>query len=509
DGIGGTIAISAAQGSITSNGLNLYAGGYGGSGDTLGGAGLGGSISLDASQGATIDVQSTIADTTGYGGYGGLAGIGGDGTGGAIDLAVSGGATYASTGFTSFYADGYGYDGFLAGGTGTGGVISLTDTGGTFDFSSLFLSADGTGAYSDTLFGDGIGGSVLISLRGADQNWDYLYASAIATAGDSYGSPSAAVGGIATGDSVNGVSLDINGVALNLTGGLELNADAYGNLNGDATSLATAGRANLSISGGGALVTDASVKVTASAHVSLGDVTGDPDVTSSLQGGTTSLDISGGSLTAGQLDVLAEAEGFGALVLAGQARGGTASATVSNGGILNVGSPTGTGTLTVSAAAIGNFETFFTPTSPTVDTGFAADAQGGTATLQLVSGQVSTAGATLVTASGTGGPSGNGSDGGNGTGGTATLAMSGGTFTFGSDLDVLATGIGGTAILGGTSGAGTGGLAAFDATGGTATIASGNLTISAGALAQDIDITQTGSGGDARGGTARLGTAGT
>ncbi|MCT2402100.1 hypothetical protein, partial [Novosphingobium mangrovi (ex Huang et al. 2023)] len=42
-----------------------------------------------------------------------------------------------------------------------------------------------------------------------------------------------------------------------------------------------------------------------------------------------------------------------------------------------------------------------------------------------------------------------------------------------------------------------------------ATIASGNLTISAGALAQDIDITQTGSGGDARGGTARLGTAGT
>src|SRR3546814_11844024 len=75
--------------------------------------------------------------------------------------------------------------------------------------------------------------------------------------------------------------------------------------------------------------------------------------------------------------------------------------------IVNGGVQSGAGTLTVSADAIGNYETFLSAGFGTLDTGYASSAQGGSALLQLDSGQISAFGDILVSGSGTGGPAGN------------------------------------------------------------------------------------------------------
>ncbi|MEJ2407749.1 MAG: hypothetical protein P8Y48_00075 [Novosphingobium sp.] len=516
NGIGGTVGIAASQGTITTGSLDLHVSGSGGSGDVTGGNGSGGSASLSAAQGATADFQSIYADAYGYGGtsyYGtGGNGTGGNGTGGALDVSVSGGSALNASGYASFNATGDGAYAATLGGNGTGGAITLTDTGGILGFYDLHASANSRGGSSDTSPGSAMGGSVLISLSGSDQNWGNVNASGNATAGNYYGSGGGTGGGNATADTANGVSLAIDGVSLSISGDLSLNADAYGNIDWDSASLAGGGRANLSVANGGSLSTDRTILVSASAFLSLSDLPSPANFTSSLQGGTASVDVSGGTVTVSQLDAVAKAEGMGALMAAGNATGGAATVTVANGGSLAIidGSlQNTTGALTVSAGAIGDFETLIGTDYKTLDTGYAASAQGGNASLQLDGGQISTFGNTLVSGSGRGGPSGNGTDGGAGTGGTALVAVNGGTFTPGGDVDVLAKGTGGLATSGATGGHGIGGTAAWDATGGTTTVAAGNLTISAQGLTPDIALSATGSSGDAAGGTARLSTHGT
>ena len=538
-----------------SNGMTLnasaFAGDYGG---PLAKA-MGGSVALTVDGGGSLTTPSIYAYAAGHGNFGDV--LGGKGTGGTISFVASNGGTI-STPVLGAYADAQGGGSDATGGDAVGGSITLQSTKGLLDLDSVDFVATASAGYGDNA-GAATGGKASIVLDGGLYDWSNVSANVGAFAG-----VGGAQGNVASGlaDAID-LSL-LNGAALTVAGGLDLNADAYGTFNPGAGSAVRAGGISLSIAGDSSLAfgfLDASAQAGLIAPLN----SEAPSTTPDTFGGTITLTADGSALSGQSVGLFADAFQLGALNNAGAAQGGTVAVNLLNASSLTLTSGEGSSDLNLSAngygavgdsaadayggsatltisnsavsvataidvAALGaaNDEAAFMPAGPNI-TGF--NATGGAATVNLVSsgtGSASlTAGNLTVEARGDastpqffsigidsfpsgfyGGPfAGNG---GTGTGGTATLSLGGGVVTL-PEATVTADGSGGISAANGTvtpfqSGDGRGGFAAVMVSGGANTIDS--LTVSAKGYGRD-GTSAGGSGspalaGDGFGGDASL-----
>lgn len=392
NGTGGTIALTAASGAgrgsiVASGDIALTAVGAGGNGDSAG-SGAGGRVALTATSGIiTTPLFSARAD--GNAGSS-ITGAPGQGSGGGIDVVLQnilaspfaasmnlGDATFSAAGSALLFNEGNIFA-RGSGGDGSGGTIAFALTGGSFDAQSLTIDASGSGgaapanAPGQNAFqaGSGTAGSATLDIAGADVSLTTLLIAADGFGGFGLNDPGLAVAAQA-GQGQGG------NAALTLTAG---------NLTvGNGTVRANGGLPPLRG------VSDPTLPVAAAANGA------------NSIGGTASLSVSGGSVTATTLAV--EATGTGltpdAVANAGQGpaggagSGGTASASLSGSGQLQAQA------LSISGAGIGG----------------AGGRQAG---------------------SGTGGT------GGAGTGGNAQFTKAGGTLTLASlSLDASGTGGGG------------------------------------------------------------------
>ncbi len=238
DGIGGSVLVEAfgaptAKLDFGSN-LNMFAKGYGGTGaGAAGGLGQGGTVVLQATSGARVNVAgNAVLNTDAYGGYsyiysynyeyaydfGVATGVvtGGNAIGGTSRIQATGSGAGAGLiaidGSAYVYARGYGGDAGGTsegiGGTGTGGIAHLVSMDGSITVGDsetggdLVLSADGFGgdAYGGTA-GDGRGGELaeIDAINGDITVNGYATVSASGFGGDGlYGGD-----GIGSGDTSN------------------------------------------------------------------------------------------------------------------------------------------------------------------------------------------------------------------------------------------------------------------------------------------------------------------
>lgn len=210
-------------------------------------------------------------------------------------------------------------------------------------------------------------------------------------------------------------------------------------------------------------------------------------------GGNASLTITGGTVTAPVLSLSANASAdIGTNGLAGNARGGNASISVSNSGAV-----LDTGTVFISATAFG-------PTNISVPTG--GDGQGGTTTLTVANGASFRAvNSVSIDANGNGGfgPV----QSGNGTGGTTRIEISGANTSFESantSLEALGNGGGSSGPVDAQNGGdGIGGRAELVVNAdNSATILLDILSLDARGQGGDASNSENVTGGDARGGAA-------
>ena len=250
----------------------------------------------------------------------------------------------------------------------------------------------------------------------------------------------------------------------------------------------TPGNAAVNLSGG-TLSTPGALTISAS---------GTPDaVTGDAQGGTASLTITGGSVSAQGITV--EANGFGDLDAggtSGNGRGGSASISVSNSG-----SSLTAGNIFINASGSG--DTSFS-TAPAIG----GSGTGGTASLTVADGgAVGPVALLSLDATGTGGFGLTQS--GDGTGGTARIRVSGAGSSLSATQSFVQAGGDGGGDFGPfqtqNGGDGIGGTAEFLVNADTAsTVSAGQLLASALARGGDASGSENASGGDAAGGTATL-----
>jgi hypothetical protein len=360
-----------------------------------GGSGTGGTITLLAQNGGTLEfsLDSTISATGSGGsggdggsanlvgtGNGGTGGAGGDGTGGTISLSNPGGGSLVADAL-SLDASGFGGSPGNGGIGGSGGSPGLGGTGGT-----------------------GLGGNVTINTEGEIVGLLFLDVLASGTGGSSFsgsGTGVATTGGVGQGGTID-FTISGTGPVLGSLSSMNLDASGTGGAGGpgsfgDAVSDGTAGGM------GGAGI-----------------------------GGSVAFGIAGAgaSLAFDPATILLSALGTGG---AGGAGGGNFSGgTAGDGG--TGGDATG-GSVILRAASgstldLGAIGTLFTLTSEGIG---GAGGTGGS--IDMVSGGIA----------------GNGGDGGTGTGGSPVLRAIGGTIT-GLDLQLAATGTGGAGGVGGDDG---------------------------------------------------------
>lgn len=462
--LGGTVAVSAAGGSITTGYMDIYVNGAGGDASGVAGTGTGGSITMSASAagglrgsltadcaffcyiradgsggfgqngangtGGSILIHATDADFTadgtldirasGVGGgtpsFDGVAGRGGDGLGGSITVesrAGSAGSAVMRFGAISAYADG-------ASTTGSEGSEGL--------MSSMSLSGS---AYNQGDGGNGAGGAVSFLVAGGSMTADSLFASAYGQGGSSdVNCPQCGDGvtpfqaGIGQGGSVQflmtGGSATIGSVDL-VAGGIG-GAGSAANAVDEVTSLAGQGIGGTALleSRGGALNADM-IRIQA---IGAG---GGSDPFYSFSSGLNGAD--GGAGVGGAAGLLMDVGGTGQIIVSQE----LSIRAEGHGGVGGIAGSDGMGGLYVAGAG--------------------GSGTGGTAGLTLASGAL-TAPSLLVSAEGIGGAGGDNESGapggaaGNGTGGTASVAYLNEGHVIGA-LTVKADGQGGHAGING------------------------------------------------------------
>lgn len=458
---GGTVAVSAAGGSITTGYMDIYANGTGGDASGVAGTGTGGSITVSASAagglrgsltadcaffcyiradgsggygqngangtGGSILIHATDADftadgtldlqTSGIGGgtpsFDGVAGRGGDGLGGSITVesrAGSAGSAVMRFGTVSAYADG-------ASTTGSEGFMSSMSLSG-----SSYNEGDG---------GNGTGGTVNVLVAGGSMTADSLFASTYGQGGSSYvNCPQCGDGvtpfqaGIGQGGSVQflmtGGSATIGSLDL-VAGGIG-GAGSAANAVDEVTSLAGQGIGGTALleSRGGVLNADM-IRIQA---IGAG---GGSDPFYSFSSGLNGAD--GGAGVGGTAGLLMDVGGTGQIIVSQE----LSIRAEGHGGVGGIAGSDGMGGLYVAGAG--------------------GSGTGGTAGLTLASGAL-TAPSLLVSAEGIGGAGGDnesdapGGAAGNGTGGTANVAYLNEGHAIGA-LTVKADGQGGHAGVNG------------------------------------------------------------
>lgn len=473
-GIGGSVSLLVAGGSLTADGIFAGASGLGGASDIncptceggggtafQSGSGQGGTTGFLISGGsATIGTLELIANGGGgeayaAGGAGETSSIAGQGIGGAATLESRGGTLHA--GFIGIGASGFGgsgYDTYLA-----NGVDGATGIGGSAKF---LMSAGGTGQVTAD---DGI----IIHAVGEG-------GTGASTASDG-GFYLAGAGGGGTGGTAE----------VTLAGGmltapsLLLSAAGFGGAGGDNGSDGPGGAAGNGTGGTAQL-----------SYLNEGHALGDVTVKADGEGGEAGRNGSYGYDNNGNLVFFYGAGQGGA---GGSGSGGLAT--------MLVDVDPSFANLTISADGIGSTGA----SSATTSNGGAGT--GGVAVFDIGFGATSVSGALKVSASGLGGDggigfAGAGGRGGDAFGGSATLSLAGAsTLLDAGDISVLAQALGGAGgVSGQQSGAGLAGADGGNATGGAALFA---VTSGANALTGALLKIS----GDATGGAGSAGTAGT
>ncbi len=530
-GKGGTASLTIAPGSASvevADNITINAAGIGGSGSSgIGGTGTGGQATILV-QGGNLSLQGSNAnyvsvDASGTGGDGGYNGnydgsagfSGGAGIGGTARFTVSGSgmAMLTDLGVT---ADGIG------GAGGAGAYASYGQAAGPGG-----LGGDGTGGTAAVLVSGG-----LLTLTGPSPMFGGLVVRASGTGGqggdgqtnsppDDQGAMGG-MGGSATGGAAS-VLVDLGGQIVGSETGAQLNVvagalpgaggnGAYGNVTAGAAGLgglsATGGSASLTLDQGTVRVFDlvqvstpvvplggvaqggtATLALSNGASLNAGDVVVDatPSAGSftSAIGGTAMATIDNATIVASTMSVTAGVPQEGAaLALNAPVSGGTATLTISNGGLLTVD------TLAVNAAADASLVSVIPGQTGVVVTG-------GTATMTLSSGAQLQANDVTVNAAA------NAAFATSVTAGSATIAIDGGALTANS---VLLDASGRSAAPFGTdtpTSVITGGTAAFDI-GGMGTANLGTLQFLAIADAGAVTAAPGQVAPSAVGGTARL-----
>ncbi len=528
-GTGGNVVVSATTGGIFSTDgsvdINAAGGNFVSSGTLSAGSSQGGNVDLTA-DGGTITAGSFFVDASAQ--RPNTDTSGGAVNGGTIDLLATNNGTISATntgGFNDFVASassGAASNDALT----TGGTIQVIADGGTISmvnfasFSASGVSGGNLTAGSAPLE-SGIGGTVLIRVRNStaatgSMTFDDIFLDAIGdtnsfSEGISVGDGAAgAVGGTATFDMQSGTFT---------ANELSISADGFG---GRVAGTGRGGNATFTQTGG--TITVGTLSVSAS-----GDGGFDPTVSGMGIGGTATLNLFGGTLNGGNVSVFANGEGGGGANgndddpanptptgAGGIGQGGNATINIDGSAVVD----------TATLAAYANGEggeggTFFAFNGVAGDGGDAGDGIGGTATINIISGTLTT-GDLIANAGSVGGDGGNvfassssgsvtgigvGGAGGNGQGGTATIDFATSFIATGTvtSASTGAGGIGGSGTVGGDGGGGIGGLAQVIVTDFDAGALA--MTVNASAVGGNGGFGDDGAGGDggsASGGTGRI-----
>lgn len=503
DGTGGATVALGGGATLSASTLLVLADASGGRGgyslsSTMpvgadGGNAFGGLASMTVT-GSVIDASQTKISARGIGGdadYGDLdapPALSGSGTGGTAELAIDGG----DAGFDTLSIDASAIGGgFSLVGTGNalGGTARLTTSGGSLGITeSFFLSAAAesqigigqlptvTGGTAEFSASDGtaidFGPGNLTVDAGATLFGNESESSFFSADTGGFSLLALDEGGAAGGTA----SFSLDGVTLDLSGNLTLDAGGYAEAPGIS---AQGGTASLAVSNGAALSVTGALQLLATGSATDGDVSGSGQGGDGFGGSATFL-VAGSSLMAG--DILVDARGTGG-----------ASTLLAPGG-----SGTG-GDISIEIAADGDSSGSVNARSLTAQ----ADGTGGSAIVDTSFGT-------------------SGSDGGAGTGGTVAMRVGGGLTLEGGEggslLTLSANGVGGDAFAGGMAGAGIGGstsLATEAPLSGTTAILADGIALSAngtgGTAIDPASFTQfpsldlsAASGGDGMGGSVTL-----
>jgi hypothetical protein len=563
DGTGGnaTLVINGDNGGIKSLGaLSLDASGLGGDAggeNSVGGDALGGTASVTVDGGATAQATSIdLAASAEAGGALSTTGRSGNARGNNVTLSATNGSTINSSGPVGLSATGWALSGEHYG-TGTGGNVNISATAGgaITTTSTLTAQAMGGSMSSGQSAGDGIGGNVDFLADGGTIQAEVYDVDASGNTASVTGTGGTAQGGtidifaqnggqfVSTLDATNNFNANarsgVSAAGTAATGGtIQLIADAGtidlgvgANLLADGTSggAATSGAANPTGTGGAILIR-VEADASDSSRIDMGDLFAaaggqtqaesetPPGVEAPAgngQGGTMTVEIGGGTLTGGVLNLLANGAGAGS----GTGTGGAATFTQTGGNV-------SVSDISITADGVGG-----------TAQGVSGTGIGGIATIDLSGGTITAADIT-ASANGEGGTGFAGDDsdplnivasgdGGVGRGGTATISIGGTAVVDASVIQASALGTGGeggrfdsffNGIPGdaGNAGEGIGGEATVNIRGGTTTASSviadasgiggiGGESFFSGSGAPSTGIGVGGTGGTGRGGTATIG----
>ncbi|MCF8706888.1 beta strand repeat-containing protein [Rhizorhapis sp. SPR117] len=512
-------------------------------------------VTVGADNGETINAASDLTVYAGLDGAGGMATVYADG----IPFSTPPVGQINVTGTLTVDSSAIGADDFTPGATGgsaTGGTSELRVTGGNISTGSLNLLSMAAGGYGESISGLATGGTALLtvnsgSISASDLSMDVSASNAF------FSQLTPQNGGNAVGGTAQ-ISIDGGSLSITACSNCSIRADGVGGtgptggqgmggsimLTASDGSFTSDGTFNISASGfggdtpdggttgtgtGGDVVIQLLSGANGTAAMSFGDLMvsadgyGLPDNVEFFSvgsggdghGGTATIDLLGGTLTANSLDL--SASGYGGA--AGESFGPTPfTAGDGFGGqsIFNVNDGTANITTDLSIFTTGEGGYAQSPSDAGL-MGVTGNGFGGTTQLVGTAGALNAANI-YVHAYGAGGASGSTFDGdvtsgGNGLGGTVSATWSGGTLSA-TSLDVAAAGGGGDggdiftsgASNAGAGGTGTGGTASLSLLGGNVTLSS--LSVSAdgrGGLGGDNQGSgNTGDGGSGFGGTARL-----
>ena len=477
--------------------LDLASVGRGGFGSVNGGNGIGGNIFINIPAGTSASLIGFNADAGGFGGISfgnttpGASGFGGNGTGGAIIANVSGALMTSANAFWNVDGVGGAPAAGGIGGDGQGGQIRISATqGGTVSFGVGRFDANGAGgtagvdANGDLIRvgqgGDGTGGTIQMIADGAGSRLDILAdpdfdnnsefgqrGLLAANGGGGLTFDGDGIGGSATGGTVTLIAR--NGAAIALPAAPSLGSNRI---------LARANGGGSGVEGGrGGDATGGNVTISATDS---GTIDAGPLLASLFSIGGSSLDgaldIDGGASVGGERRIEATVGG----VFTGQLAGGTA------GGSGGDASGAGRG----------------------------GDATGGLSIVTINGGTMNLTGRNSIVAQNSGG-NGNsfgndfGAIGGDAVGGSALLRIAnGGTLTVTPDangvatMDIAASGFGGIGTVQG--GTGRGGIAAFNATAGGpgSTVNVATISVTAEGTGGEVADGSTGTAGNGIGGDA-------
>jgi hypothetical protein len=536
DGTGGSAAlvINSDNGGIKSLGtLSLNASGRGGDAggeNSVGGDALGGTASLTVDGGATAQFASIALAASAEAGIAlspsGTTGQSGNARGNNVTLGATNGSTINSSGGINLTATGMGTAGENFG-TGTGGNVAVNATAGGTITTGNRLIVDAMGGNSSFAIaqsaGDGVGGNVDFLADGGtivaeiyEVNASSSTAHVVGTGGSAQGGTidlfarnggeiratlddtnrfdtSATSGSSAAGTAATGgtIQLIADGGRLDLGLGADLIA---GGTSGGAT---TAGAAPTGIGGtiliqtaasSGSAIDYGQLSAAADGRTAVDiEVPGGPiDSSGNGRGGTVTLDVRGGTLSGGLIELSANGSGRGTSGGSANGTGGTATFT-QTGGDISVSD------MSVSADGLGG-----------IAQGVSGTGTGGVATIDLSGGTI-TAADIIASANGEGrsGTDGNDDDpaniiaggtGGAGVGGNAVINIGGTAVVDASVIEARANGTGGT---GGGFNAGFGSPPGTPGNGGNGSGGTASVNLAGGSVtASDVTAEASGIGGE-------------